>query len=275
MTVPPQPAAAEESAIPPGPSVLPDAMPPWARPLGRLAIAILLVVAGDLITGVLIDRGLTLPLGVMTVVRVLSALPILRFPLAGFLVALEVDKWDWYWLDAGNRGDDFEAFYDGWDKVLDLLVLGAAAVVAWGWRDRLMRALALAAFGWRALGTMVFLMTERGWTLVIFPNVFQSLFLMYLVYYLVSGRPRMLRSRWVAAIAVLAALVPKVAEEYFIHVMGGRPWDHVPLPTPDVLEPFIWLVLIYVPAVLVVAVLAITTRGDGRSGDREAQLGVA
>jgi hypothetical protein len=34
-------------------------------------------------------------------------------------------------------------------------------------------------------------------------------------------------------------------------------------------------VLIYVPAILVVAVLAITTEGDGRSGDREVQLGVA
>ena len=274
MTVPSQPAA-EDPASSPRRSLLPDAIPAWARPLGRLGVVALLLVAGDVFTDSAKSQGWTFPLSVVTAVRILSALPILRFPLAGFLLALGVDTWDWYWLDAGHLGDEFEAFYHGWDKVLDLVVLGAAAVVVLGWRDRMMRALALAAFGWRAVGTAVFLATGQDWTLVIFPSVFQSLFLMYVVYYLVSGHPRMLRSRWVAAIALLAALVPKLVEEYFIHVMGGRPWDHASLPTPDVAEPFIWVLLIYVPAILVVAVLAITADGDPSSGDREAELGVA
>src|SRR5690606_3865711 len=131
---------------------------------------------------------------------------------------LEVDKWDWYWLDAGHRGAEFESFYNGWDKTLDLVVLAMAAIVALRWRDRRMRTLAIAAFAWRTFGVVAYLATERGWLLVVFPNVFQTLFLMYLVYYLLAGHPTMLRSGWAALVALLAALLPKMGEEYFIHV---------------------------------------------------------
>ena len=89
----------------------PDALPSWAHPLFRLGLAVALVLAGDRLTALLVGQGWTMGFGLVTVLRVLSALPILRFPLAGFLLALEVDKWDWYWLDAGNRGDKFEQTY--------------------------------------------------------------------------------------------------------------------------------------------------------------------
>jgi len=211
----------------------------------------------------------------VTALRILTALPILRFPFVSLLVALEVDKWDWYWLDAGHRGAEFESFYNRWDKVLDQFVLAMAAAVASGWRDRRMRGLALAAFAWRTLGVVAYLATERGWLLVVFPNVFQTLFLMYLVYYLLSGRPLMLRSHPAALVALLAALVPKVIEEYFIHVLHDRPWNVIALPTPGLIEPFLWASATYLPAVLVVAVLVLRRPGPGASGDREQQLGVA
>ena len=250
----------------------PHVLPFWAHPLFRLGVAVLLVLAGDRLTALLVGQGWTMSLGLVTALRVASALPILRFPLAGFLLALEVDKWDWYWLDAGNRGEDFEQTYQRWDKVLDLLVLGAAAAVAMGWEDARLRLMALASLAWRVAGVGVYLLSGAGWTLVLFPNVFQSLFAMYLVYYLLTGRPQMLRSWWAAAVAGVAVVLPKLAEEYFIHVLGGRPWGQVTLPTPDAIEPFLWVLATYLPAVLVVAVLAIARRGEGRRGDRETQL---
>ncbi|MDP2328884.1 MAG: hypothetical protein Q8M79_12470 [Dehalococcoidia bacterium] len=227
----------------------------WARVATRFTLVIMLLIVGDRIAAGLTSQGWRMDQGAVIVVRVLTALPTLRFPLEGFLLALEVDKWDWYWLDAGSRSKEYQALYQQWDKVLDLFALGVAAFVALRWRDRTMRTMALAAFLLRAGGVGAFLLTEERWLLVAFPNVFETLFLMYVVFQVIAPREPMLTGAGSAAAVFLAALLPKLAAEYYLHILERRPWDSLDLPIPDMLEPQVWLALVYLPAAVVVALL--------------------
>lgn len=227
----------------------------WALLATRFTLVIMLLVVGDRIAAGLTSQGWRMDQGAVVVVRVLTALPTLRFPLEGFLLALEVDKWDWYWLDAGSRSEEYQALYQQWDKVLDLFALGVAAFVALRWRDRTMRTLTLVAFALRAGGVGAFLLTEEGWLLVAFPNVFETLFLMYVVFQVIAPREPMLTGAASAVMVFLSALLPKLGEEYYLHMLDRRPWDAVNLPMPDMIEPQLWLAVVYLPAAMVVALL--------------------
>lgn len=245
------------------------AVPPWVRPYVRCCALAMVVLAGDTLTGMLIESGWTMGLGTVVAVRLLTALPMLHYPLAGFLLSIEADKWDWFWLGAGNRDEAFQALYQQWDKALDLVSLGVAALVAHRWPDRIMRGVTLAAFALRAIGVGAFVATQQGWLLVAFPNVFESLFLMYLIFHLISGRDQMVRGVGATVVVVLAALLPKLAEEYFLHVMDRRPFDWPLLARTE--EPVL-VMLLYLPPLVVVVVLAHWSRGRIADGDREVQL---
>lgn len=227
----------------------------WARVATRFTLVIMLLVVGDRLAAALTGHGWRMDQGAVIVVRVLTALPTLRFPLEGFLLALEVDKWDWYWLDAGSKSKEYQALYQQWDKVLDLFALGVAAFVALRWRDRTMRMMALGAFLLRAAGVAAFLLTEERWILVAVPNVFETLFLMYVVFQVIAPGEPMLIGSASALMVFLAAFLPKLAEEYYLHILERRPWDTLDLPIPDMLEPQIWLALIYLPAAVAVGLL--------------------
>ncbi len=67
-------------------------IPARARPFLRLAAVALLVVAADAATYQLVHRGGTFEFPLVTAVRLLSAATVLKYPLAGFVFALKVDK---------------------------------------------------------------------------------------------------------------------------------------------------------------------------------------
>lgn len=227
-----------------------------AHLVGRIALLVLFVVVGDRVTVFMSHHQWTLDRDAVIAVRLFTALPIIRYPFEGFVVALEIDKWDWFWLAAGDQPEASQTIYQEWDKVLDLFVLAMGLVASLRWPDSVVRRLLLVTFALRVAGVAAFLLTEQRWFLVAFPNVFESLFLMYVVFRLVSGQDRMLTTRWGIILAFCAALVPKLVEEYFLHMLNRRPWDLVQLPIPDAFEPRIWIVAMYLPAVAVVLLLA-------------------
>ncbi len=245
-----------------GRSRLPHGRQAWLRLAVRFALVGLLVVAGDRLAATLTHHGWTMSLTPVIAIRLLAALPTLRFPFEGFLFALEVDKWDWYWLAAGSKSLEYQALYQEWDKVLDLFVLAVALVVAMRWEDTTMRFLALSTYVLRVVGVASFMVTEQRWILVVAPNVFETLFLMFVAFQVVTRAPRMVHSARDSVLVFLAALLPKVVQEYFMHVLERRPWDWVDLPVPHTIEPQIWLFAIYVPALLVVILLARRSRRD-------------
>jgi len=136
--------------------------------------------------------------------KLLAALPVLRWPLAGALIAIAADGLDvvvMNYLDLGGGGiRDYHAF----DKLTDLPSLVTFLVVALRWSGA-DRNVALALFALRATGVALFELAGWRGALIACPNLFESWFLY------VCLRPRGGR-------LLLAALVAiKLVQEWLVH----------------------------------------------------------
>jgi hypothetical protein len=254
-------------------------IPLRARPFIRLAIVAAIVVAADMATEQLTRRGGSIDIRIVTALRVALSLSILRYPLAGFVFSLEVDKWDWYWLGMPHESPAQQAMYQDWDKAVDLVVLGIAAMVVTRWPDLRARNVALGMFAWRVIGVVAFFATDDRRLLIAFPNVFESMFLVYLVFRVLTGQDRMLESNRATALVALALLIPKVAEEYFLHALEDRPWNmfHVlpDIPYASDIETWMWGASMYVLPLIALVVLMLKADGRATRGDPEIRVAVA
>lgn len=157
-------------------------------------------------------------LAVFTAFRIAGSLPVLRWPLAGGLLAVAVDFADLFVRDllgAAAIGD-----YQAVDKWLDQVYLLAFLVVALGWRGR-ERAIAVALYAFRLVGFGLFEATGDRFVLVLFPNVFEAWFLL-----VAALHHRPVPVRWTmprTAAALGACLAVKVGHEVALH--GLRLFD--------------------------------------------------
>jgi len=242
------------------------------RPFLRLALVGLVVFAADALTESMSHRGLVLSAWIVTAIRVVSASVILRYPLAGFVFALEVDKWDWFWLGMPDLGDAGQTWYQEWDKVLDLVTLGAAAYVASRWVDPLARRIAIGMFVYRVIGVALFSATQERWLLIVFPNVFETMFLLYLIFRVLTGRTEMIPDRGTATLVMLALLLPKVGQEVFLHGLEARPWHMwrlLPWPHADA---WLWGIALYALPLAALVMLVWTSEGRATRRDPETHL---
>ena len=109
----------------------------------------------------------------IALVRIVGALPVLRWSLAGALIAIGVDLSDLFQmnlLDLGGVSD-----YQTLDKWLDLAYMGTFLFVALRWSGPA-RYVAVALFGFRMVGLVMFQVTGDRWLLLLFPNVFEFWF---------------------------------------------------------------------------------------------------
>jgi hypothetical protein len=154
---------------------------------------------------------MTWQVAVFVAFRVLGALPTLRWPFAGGLVALVTDFSDLFLMNAIGGIEDYQRL----DKLCDLAYMLVFLKVALGWTG-LERGVAVALFGYRMIGEIVFELSGARWTLLVFPNVFEFWFIA--VAALRHYRADAALSRRDAAVAFLALLLGKEAQEYFLHV---------------------------------------------------------
>jgi hypothetical protein len=180
----------------------------------------------------------------LTALRLLGGLAVLIAPLPALWLSGHVDRRDWSLLGMPETTAHQQHVYQYWDKSLDTFILAMACIVALRWKDPLVRRLAIATFAWRAIGVATFMATGQREVLVAFPNVFERLFFFYLLFRLISRQDIMLRTPVDAVIVMAALTLPKIADEYFVHV-ATRPWQTVTLlpasiSTPD-REYWVWL----------------------------------
>jgi len=117
---------------------------------------------------------MTLETAIVVVVRLLGALPVLRWAFAGALIAIAVDLSDLFIRDFVDLGGIPN--YQTFDKWLDQAYLIAFLIVALRW-ERVPRTIAIALFGYRLIGFFIFELTEERAVLFVFPNVFEFWFL--------------------------------------------------------------------------------------------------
>lgn len=159
---------------------------------------------------------------VVITLRLIVPLLILRRPLAGGIIAMLLDGLDVViveWFSSGGMGD----YYHSLDKVLDLYYLGLEAWVARGWANPIARATALGLFAYRVVGVALFELIGQRWLLFVFPNLFELWFLAYLI--VCTFFPRWEPKTWPAMIGwLLVLLIPKMAQEYLLHIAEAQPW---------------------------------------------------
>jgi hypothetical protein len=143
--------------------------------------------------------------------RVAGALPVLRWPFAGALVALLTDFGDLFLMDWLGGIPDYQRF----DKVCDLAYMATFAVVALRWRP-LERNIAIGLLLLRLVGDALFELTGSRAVLFAFPNLFEFWFIF------VAARDRFrpsLRMDTRLAVLVLPILLAgKEFQEWLLHV---------------------------------------------------------
>ena len=147
---------------------------------------------------------------VFVLYRVAGALPVLRWPLAGALIAVVADFCDLFLMDAIAGIADYQRL----DKLSDLAYMATFLVVALRWRG-IERPIALVLFAFRIVGEVVFEVTGERAVLLVFPNVFEFWFIAVAAWH--HYRPGAVLTPRPTAIALAALLAAKEAQEYFLH----------------------------------------------------------
>jgi hypothetical protein len=160
----------------------------------------------------------TLGVIVIVAVRVAGSLPVLRWPLAGGLLAIVVDLSDLLLADLlGLGGVDYQTL----DKWLDQVYLATFLIVALRWSDPA-RAIAVALYVFRLVGFLAFEVTGERTVLLAFPNVFEFWFLLVAA----VGGDRVARWRPLPIAALILLLTAaKLAQEWALH--GARLFDGI------------------------------------------------
>jgi len=157
---------------------------------------------------------------VIGAIRILGSLPVLRWPLAGGLLAILVDLSDLLLRDTLDLGGipDYQAF----DKWADQVYLGLFLVVALRWSG-VERSIAVGLYVFRLIGFVAFEMTGERALLLVFPNVFEPWFLV------VAGihrfRPGFAWRPATVTVVLVGLTAIKEVQEWALH--GARLFDGI------------------------------------------------
>ena len=154
--------------------------------------------------------AMTWQVAVFVAYRVATALPTLRWPFAGALIAIVGDFCDLFLMNAIGGIEDYQRL----DKVCDLAYMFTFLVVALRWRG-LERGVAIALFFFRMVGDAAFEVTGERLVLLLFPNVFEFWFIAVAALHHYRGGVSLAPRQ--AVIALVALLLGKEAQEYFLH----------------------------------------------------------
>jgi hypothetical protein len=162
----------------------------------------------------------TLEVLVIAAIRIGGSLPVLRWPLAGGLLAILVDLSDLLLRDVLELGGVPD--YQSLDKWLDQVYMAAFLVVALRWQG-LERAVAVGLYVFRLVGFVAFEITGERAVLLLFPNVFELWFLV--VAALQRFRPGTVIVAAPAALVLAGLVVVKELQEWALH--GARLFDGI------------------------------------------------
>lgn len=115
---------------------------------------------------------------IVIAIRLLVPLSIFRWPLVGAIASMLIDALDVVIIELIGLGGF--SHYVLLDKGLDMYYLSFEAFVSLRW-EPLAKWTSLTLFAYRAIGFVAFEMTQQRALLLVFPNVFENFYLVYLV----------------------------------------------------------------------------------------------
>ena len=161
---------------------------------------------------------MTLEVLVIAAFRILGSLPILRWPLAGALLAIAVDTADLLVRDLVDVGGVPD--YQSLDKWLDQVYMACFLVVALRWQG-IERSIAVGLYVFRLVGFVAFELVGDRTLLFLFPNVFELWFLTVAALHRFKPGFVWTRGRLIVVLAVITGI--KEVQEWALHV--GRIFD--------------------------------------------------
>lgn len=156
--------------------------------------------------------------------RLLIPLSILRWPLAGGIAAMIIDALDVVLITFINQGG-FGSYHTT-DKYLDMYYLSLECYRSFFWQNALAKRTSVILFIYRTIGFILFETTKLRMLLFFFPNLFENFYIFYLAWRKVYKKDPV-RSYKNVAIILILLLIPKLAQEYLLHVMEAKPWTWI------------------------------------------------
>ena len=155
----------------------------------------------------------------MTVVRLLLPLTILRWPLAGGILAIVADILDWHIVSPNLSTDSDYAFYQRWDKILDFYYLSLEAWIVLHFKTVWIKRISIAFFLYRFVGVILFEIFQVRALLFVFPNIFEAVYLLYLSFVTFFSND-LIKAKLENAIKMaLWVIIPgKLLMEYILHI---------------------------------------------------------
>jgi hypothetical protein len=155
--------------------------------------------------------------------RLVVPISIRRWPLWGTVACLVLDAVDVILIDVIKLGDFTN--YAQVDKLLDIYYLSFALVVSLAWQEILAKKTSIVLFIYRLIGVILFEVTQVRILLFIFPNMFENWFLFWAARNRYFAKWQLTPKRLV--ITLIALLIPKLAQEYVLHVREMHPWNWI------------------------------------------------
>jgi hypothetical protein len=157
---------------------------------------------------------------IVILIRLLVPWLALRWQFWGAVIAVLCDVLDVVFVTILGMGDFSN--YSAIDKALDWYMFGVFAIVSLRW-EKLARNTYLALFGWRTIGVVLFEITQIRWLLLIFPNLVEFWYFAWAVRNKWMPHFELTKKRLFIILGIL--LIPKMAQEYFLHYMKAQPWN--------------------------------------------------
>lgn len=185
---------------------------------------------------------------IIGLIRILVPLTILRWPLVGFILSMMADTIDFRLMPHTNPDDVL--FYNQFDKIFDIYFLTIALYITRTWQDKAAKKWALYLILYRIVGVILFEITSQRVLLFIFPNLFDYFFLFYETNKMLVGKKRIFAQTYLVYIILILLLIPKLIQEFFIHINQQMPWQFITIPflgaageRETLLNEIIWLIL--------------------------------
>lgn len=155
---------------------------------------------------------MTLEEMLISIFRLLSALPVLIYPFAGALLAVALDFSDLFMMNILDLGGIRN--YQTFDKYWDLPYMATFLIVSLRFSFAYKK-ITLVLFFYRILGVLLFEFLGIRWILLLFPNFFEFwvIFLAFLRHYYPH---RGLQNRTILICLTMLALL-KLTQEYILH----------------------------------------------------------
>ncbi len=161
---------------------------------------------------------------IVVLIRLLVPLAIFRWQFFGGIAAVLVDALDVVFITFLNLGDFPSGMYAQIDKALDMYFLSIMLFVSLKW-EQLAKWTSISLFSWRAIGVVLFEATGIRMLLFIFPNIF----LWFYLFYTARNRyfPEFEMTKKKVVVILLIFLIPKLMQEYVLHIMEAQPWNWI------------------------------------------------